>query len=187
MRLFLAINLPPDTRRDIVEAIAPLREVGASVRWTAETKLHLTMKFLGEQEPSRVEQIATVVRAVTSNHVLTDVSISGVGAFPNSRRPSVLWLGVERSPRLELLAHDLEVACETIGFETEARAFRPHITIGRIRQRPEEDEARKLARAARRITFETEVPVDSVDLMHSVPGGAGYELIASAPLSRRGH
>ena len=187
MRLFLAINLPPDTRRDIVEAVAPLKEVGTDVQWTAESKLHLTMKFLGEQEQTRIEEIMSVVRGVSTNHATMDVGVSGVGAFPNSRRPSVLWVGVERSARLELLAHDLEIACETIGFETEARAFRPHITIGRIRERPAIEDARKLARAAKRVDLETGLAVASVDLMHSVPGGAGYELIASAPLSRRGH
>ena len=66
MRLFLAINLPPHTRRDIVEAIAPLKETGVDVRWTAESKLHLTMKFLGEQEPSRM---AGTVQAVEDGSV----------------------------------------------------------------------------------------------------------------------
>ena len=184
MRLFLAINLPSDMRRAIADVTTPLREVAPDVRWTAEAKLHLTMKFLGEQDASRLDEISSAVRAVTVRHPATDVAVSGLGAFPNARRPRVLWIGVDHSPRLELLAHDLEVACAEIGFEPEGRAFRPHITIGRIREQPAADAARALARAGRRVTFEDSLSVASIDLMHSVPDGT-YELISAAPLARR--
>ena len=59
--------------------------------------------------------------------------LQGIGAFPNFRRARVVWIGVEQEPRLELLHHDLELACEQEGFEVEGRPFRPHITLARVR------------------------------------------------------
>jgi 2'-5' RNA ligase len=185
MRLFLAINLPAEMRRAISDATAALRAAAPDVRWMHESKLHLTMKFLGEHDDSRLEELSSVVRRVTAKHATCDVTVTGIGAFPNSRRPRVLWIGVDRSPRLELLAHDLEVAFQAIGFESEGRAFRPHITIGRIREQPTIDAARALARTGKAVDFEETLSIDSVDLMHSVPGGQRYDLISSAPLSAR--
>jgi 2'-5' RNA ligase len=186
MRLFLAINIPGDLRRALSDAVQPLRELAPEIRWTSEPKLHLTMKFLGEQDDERLTSIQDTMRSVASLHASTEVTLHGFGAFPNTRRPRVLWIGVERSPRLELLAHDLESAFERIGFEPEGRAFRPHITLGRVREVPQLEQARALARAARRMDFEESLPVESLDLMRSVAGagGAAYELITSVPLSR---
>lgn len=185
MRLFLAINLPPHLRSAISVATAPLRNVAPDVRWTSEAKLHLTMKFLGEQDESRLDEITRVLHAVAAMHSASEVAVSGFGAFPNARRPRIVWIGVERAPRLELLAHDIEEAYAAIGFEPEGRAFRPHITLGRIRERPTGDDAKVLARTAKRIDFEDSLPVLSLDLMRSAPNGAEYHLMSSAPLSRR--
>lgn len=185
MRLFLAINLPFAMRRALVEATGPMRALAPDVRWISEAKLHLTMKFLGEQHESRLDEIHAAVASMAARHAATDLTVCGLGAFPNSRRPRVIWIGVERSSRLELLAHDLEQACETLGFEAEGRAFRPHITLGRIRDRLGVEQARALARAGRRIGFEDTLPVSSIDLMCSVPGGRNYDLMSSASLSRQ--
>jgi 2'-5' RNA ligase len=186
MRLFLAINIPGELRRTLSDAVQPLRDLAPDIRWTSELKLHLTIKFLGEQEDSRLPAIEDAMRSTAAQHASTAVTINGFGAFPNTRRPRVVWIGVEHSPRLELLAHDLECAFETIGFEAEARAFRPHITLGRVRESLGLEQARSLARAARRMDFEESLPVESVDLMRSVAGAGGstYQLIASVPLSR---
>lgn len=186
MRLFLAINIPADLRQSLSDAVQPLRELAPDVRWTGEPKLHLTMKFLGEQGESRVAAIEDAMRPIGATHASTEVMIHGLGAFPNTRRPRVLWIGVEHSPRLELLAHDLESGFESIGFEAEGRAFRPHITIGRVRERLDLEQARALARAARRTRIEESLPVVSLDLMQSVSGegSAVYRLLTSVSLSR---
>lgn len=182
MRLFLAINIPGELRQTLSDAVQPLRELAPEVRWTIEPKLHLTMKFLGEQDESRVPVIEDAMRSIGATHASTDVMIHGLGAFPNTRRPRVLWIGVEHSARLELLAHDLESGFEAIGFEAEGRAFRPHITIGRVRDRLGTEQARSLARAAKRTIVEESMPVVSLDLMQSVSGS--YRLLTSVPLSR---
>ncbi|MGH7638622.1 MAG: 2'-5' RNA ligase family protein, partial [Gemmatimonadaceae bacterium] len=95
-----------------------------------------------------------------------------------------VWMGVGRDPRLELLHHDVEVACQQMGFELEGRAFRPHLTLARVRERTAEDELRRLSRVSKRVSFESESAVDAIDLMRSNIGreGSRYERLHSAVL-----
>lgn len=184
MRLFLAINLPPDIRRAILDAVAPLRDLAPDVSWLDEPRLHLTLKFLGEQPAERLGVISETLCAVAMLHRSLQIALGGIGAFPNFRRARVVWMGVEQDPRLELLHHDVEVAYEALGFELEGRAFRPHLTLARLKHQLPEERLRQLSRAAKRVDFGTECDVQSIDLMQSelLPTGASYRRLLAAPL-----
>ena len=149
MRLFLAINFPQAARREIADATAPLRECAPELGWTTEDRLHLTLKFLGEQAESRVEAFAATLAGTVVQHRELNMTVGGIGAFPNFRRARVVWLGVGQDPRLELLHHDVEVECEKLGFEVEGRPFRPHLTLARVRQPLAAERARVLSREAK--------------------------------------
>jgi RNA 2',3'-cyclic 3'-phosphodiesterase len=185
VRLFLAINLPATVRQQVLDATAPLRAVAPRVSWADESKLHLTLKFLGEQPDEIVEPLRQAVDDVSRTHRQFAMRVEGVGAFPNFRRARVVWIGIAADPRLELLHHDLEVACERLGFAVEGRPFRPHLTLARVRDDTGEDVLRQLARAGKQITYAGEFAVRSVDLMRSVlrgSTGARYECLHDAPL-----
>lgn len=184
MRLFLAINLDPAVRRAVIDATAELRAAAPTLNWMDESRVHLTLKFLGEQEVSVAPPLAEALDRVAYRHRRFTMRISDVGAFPNFRRARVVWMGVDRDSRLELLHHDVEVACDTLGFELEGRAFRPHLTLARVREHTAEDELRRLSRASKRVAFEYESAVDAIDLMRSSIGreGSRYERLHSAVL-----
>ena len=183
MRLFLAINLEPDLRRAIVDVTAPLRTAAPSLGWIGEARLHLTLKFLGEQPEDIVAPLSDSMRQVAQRHRQFSMELGEIGAFPNFRRPRVVWMGIGREPRLELLHHDLELACETHGLELEGRAFRPHLTLARVKDRTAQEELRRLSRASKTVDFEEESPVTSIDLMRSTLGAAAtYECLHAAPL-----
>lgn len=184
MRLFLALNLEPDIRRAVADATAPLRAEAPELGWVADGRLHLTLKFLGEQAEDRVAAIRAAMDDVARRHRAFALRLGGgVGAFPNFRRPRVVWMGVNADPKLELLHHDVEVACEALGFELEGRAFRPHLTLARVRDKVPAEALKKLARAGKKVSFEGESAVESVDVMHSVLGAAArYERVHAAPL-----
>jgi RNA 2',3'-cyclic 3'-phosphodiesterase len=167
VRLFLAINLEPEVRKAIVDATASLRTAAPTLSWIDETRLHLTLKFLGERRADVVGPLSDSVNAVTAGHTPFSMELRDIGAFPNFRRARVVWMGIEREPRLELLHHDIELACEQLGFELDGRPFRPHLTLARVKERTEAEELKQLARASKRITFEREVGVASVDVMKS--------------------
>ena len=184
VRLFVALNLPDEVRQALHDATAPLREAAPrGVAWVRPEGLHLTLKFLGEAEEPRVAEVAAALGGVAAAHATVRVGVGGVGAFPSLARPRVVWAGVEATPRLELLQHDVEAACATLGFEVEGRAFRPHVTLGRVRPGAAVESLRALAEAASRCTPHAEVMVPTLDLMAStlMPGGARHDAVARLP------
>lgn len=184
MRLFLAINPTPHVQARIGEATAPLRDAAPGLRWIAPERVHLTMRFLGEQPDSRVDELRAAIDAVVSRHADAPLVLDGVGAFPNFRRARVIWIGAQPHPRLELLHHDVEEACASLGFEPEGRPFRPHLTIARVPDGTAEAALRSVSRAARTVRVDAEMHVASVDLMASelAPGGSRYRLLHASPL-----
>jgi 2'-5' RNA ligase len=184
VRLFLAINLPAATRREIAHATAPLRESAPELAWVREPLLHLTLKFLGEQPAERLEEIQGAVAGVAGRHRELLMVLGGVGAFPNFRRAHVVWMGVAQDPRLELLHHDVEVTCSQLGIETEGRPFRPHLTLARVKTAQPEERMRALARVAKKTDYRTDIIVRSIDVMQSELTAAGpeYTPLVSAAL-----
>jgi RNA 2',3'-cyclic 3'-phosphodiesterase len=193
VRLFLAINLPASVRRELLDATAPLRAAAPDLSWADESRVHLTLKFLGEEPEHAIEGLARGVDLVAYQHKSFAMRIGGIGAFPNFRRARVIWIGVAADPKLELLHHDIEVACEELGFPLEGRAFRPHLTLARVRDGQADVETmRQLSRAAKAISYEEDVEVRSIDIMHSQLGAgeqttaggrsAKYECLHSASL-----
>jgi RNA 2',3'-cyclic 3'-phosphodiesterase len=184
VRLFLAINLPAAAKREIAAATATLRDCAPDLTWVGEPLVHLTLKFLGEQPADRMDEIQSVVAGVAGRHRELVMGVGGVSAFPNFRRARVVWMGVAQEPRLELLHHDIEVACDALGIEVEGRPFRPHLTLARVKSDQPEERMRVLARAAKKTTYQTDVIVRSIDLMQSelTADGPRYTTLVSAAL-----
>jgi 2'-5' RNA ligase len=177
MRLFLALNLTPEVRRCIHDATHALRAAGPDARWVDESKLHLTLKFLGEQPETLVTPLSTALDHAAGRSRELDLQFGAIGAFPNFRRPRVVWFGVAPDPKLELLHHDVEVACEGLGLGVDGRPFRPHVTLARV----DKDDG-TLRQAARGIRVREVSLVNSVDLMLSA--GGQYRTLHAAAMRR---
>jgi len=184
VRLFIAINLPAETRREVVAAVESLRQAAPELAWVREPLIHLTLKFLGEQPPEMVSHLQRSIDGVAARHRELIMELEGIGAFPNFRRARVVWLGITPEARLELLHHDLEVACEQLGFEVEGRPFRPHLTLARVKHALAEPAARALSRAAKQVDFHSDFVVRSIDLMRSEQSTQGsiYNVLHAAPM-----
>ena len=176
MRLFIAINLPAGVRETLWEVTAPLRAVRYPVRWVAADAIHLTLKFLGELEAAREDEIAGGIAAAVGGAKPFPLPVGGFGAFPSAQRPRVVWAGLEPVPPLELLQHRVEQEMERLGFPTEGRPFHPHLTLGRVKRDARPAALGGLATDLDSLVYETEVSVESVDLMQSTltPRGARY-------------
>lgn len=184
MRLFFAIELHDALRTALDHAIAPLRVAEPALAWVPSDKLHLTMKFVGEADDAGAARLAAAATEVAAGHGPFEMILGGVGAFPNFRRARIVWLGVEADPRLELLHHDLELACDAAGFEVEGRPFRPHITLARVRTPLSLERARPFARVARRVAYAASQEVRALGLIERTmgPGGSRYSRLHMAPL-----
>jgi 2'-5' RNA ligase len=168
----------------MVNVTAPMREAAPRLSWVTEERLHLTIEFLGDQPDDALPGLRDALTGAAASHAPVTLALRGLGAFPNLRAPRIVWMGVEPDPNLELLQHDLAGACEALGYERDARAFRPHITLGRARTPLRADAARSLAAAARSVTWSATVEARSVDIMESrlLPSGAQYSVAAAIPL-----
>ena len=184
MRLFVAVELEPELRRALRDATAPLRTLVPNAGWVAEERLHLTLKFLDEQPETFVAPLTAKMEQIASRHWPVPIRLRGVGAFPNLRRPRVVWVGIEPAPKLELLQHEVEEGCAALGVEVEGKPFRPHLTVGRLRGDEDREAVRELARAARSIRFRGDAIISSIDVMQSTLTQAGpqYVRLAAAPL-----
>jgi RNA 2',3'-cyclic 3'-phosphodiesterase len=146
---------------------------------------HVTLKFLGTTPEDRLEGIRSVAEQIANDFSPFVIHSEGVGAFPDPRRPRVVWIGLGGSgqPALIELAEHLDIAMEPMGFEREGRAFLPHMTLGRVKPGKK---APDLSSKLGRLTIEcAEWPVDGFHLIRSDlrPSGPEYTTLRVFPLS----
>ena len=134
IRAFIAVGIDPKTVGRISEATDQLKPSIAGIRWAPLTNLHLTVKFLGDVEETTIDPIARALRQHIAPFPRFTINAKGLGVFPDVKRPQVLWVGLE-GIHLAELASTVETALKPLGFEPEKRGFKPHLTIGRWRQR----------------------------------------------------
>jgi RNA 2',3'-cyclic 3'-phosphodiesterase len=136
LRIFCAVEIPQGIREFVSQYIGSLRELYPNVRasWERQEKLHLTLKFLGDIAPERVEDLKRAATRAVEGVEAFDISIEGTGAFPTRGVARVLWLGVvDKTGSLATLQRRLEDECAAERFAREERAFNPHLTLARIR------------------------------------------------------
>jgi 2'-5' RNA ligase len=141
IRSFLAIELPKPILRKIEEVQGDLRSTRADVRWVNPEKIHLTLKFFGNIEESRIEPIFKSIEEPIRNTLPFSLEVRGVGAFPHLRNPRVIWMGlVDGREVLVSFQKQIETQLEKIGFQPEDRPFHPHLTLGRMKSSRGKDE-----------------------------------------------
>lgn len=136
LRAFCAVELPEDLRGQVGAYVADLREKFPHVRasWERPEKLHLTLKFLGEIKPARVESLAGAAGRAAARVGPFHIKLSAAGAFPPRGPARVLWLGVaDETGGLAALQRHLEDECSAEGFPREPRPYSPHLTLARLR------------------------------------------------------
>ncbi|HET6373706.1 MAG TPA: RNA 2',3'-cyclic phosphodiesterase [Candidatus Polarisedimenticolia bacterium] len=134
MRLFVAVDLPEELRRRLGSLAEELRGDLEGVRWVRPEGIHLTLKFVGEMEESRMAGLSRELAARVPGSVAPfQVRVSGTGVFPASGPPRVVWVGLhEETGSLANLQQRVEQAALASGIPAEQRAFRPHLTLGRV-------------------------------------------------------
>jgi len=137
IRTFIAIELSNEARKKIQEIQSELKSlIQSRISWPKPENIHLTLKFLGNVSPNKIDSIKEELKKISKMHSPFEISLAGVGAFPNFRRPQVIWLGVDRGSELVIqIAGAIEKAMKRLGFPPEGRNFIPHLTLGRVKQR----------------------------------------------------
>jgi 2'-5' RNA ligase len=184
MRLFLAVFPPAAVQRAAFSLIEALRRPGDGVSWVKAENLHYTLRFLGELGEDGARRAAEAATEAAAKSPAFAAALGGLGAFPDPRRPRVIWLGMsEGGEALVALAHGLDRALAKRGFGSPDKRFSAHLTLGRVRE-PGRDWTEALAEAgladpAARFSVERICVIES----QLSPRGSIYTVRAEAPLT----
>ena len=186
MRLFISVDLPP-ALADPLEAVQTEFNDANGLRFTDPSQAHFTLKFLGDTDPDRVDEIEAAIQTAVDNAAVDpfDCTIEGLGVFPSLEYISVVWAGVrdgEGAAELTRLRDALETELTALGFEAESHDFTPHVTLARM------DDARGKS-LVQEVVRETELTVgsfqvDSVRLTESqlTDEGPEYRTVTAVDL-----
>jgi RNA 2',3'-cyclic 3'-phosphodiesterase len=187
LRLFIACEVPEDVRNSIGGVIETLRgRSGSAVRWIRPEGVHVTLKFLGEVPQKKLPSVKIAIQEAVVRHQPFNLEFSNIGMFGGREGLRMMWVGIAGDVlRLEALVRDVNLALAVVGFEPERRPFRPHLTLGRVR-----DEIPTRQRAEIEVAVgKMDVPPTAwrtaqVSLMRSriTSQGAFYDVIATFPL-----
>jgi RNA 2',3'-cyclic 3'-phosphodiesterase len=188
IRAFIAIDLPSTLREKLVVLIDGLQSVSpGGVRWVPVKNIHLTLKFLGDISPANLQVLSKILAAETKNCAPFTMEVGGIGAFPNHRRPRVIWIGVSAPSALDHLQRNIEAETSRLGYTPEERPFSPHLTIGRVTHNASPNDIRQLSETL--VNLETgvlgQVVVDKISLFRSdlYPNCAVYRPLFSCALA----
>jgi len=189
LRAFIAVELPLEIRQNVQQATSSLRrDTGSLIRWMALENMHLTLKFLGDIPSSNVKALTQLIHAQADSFNSFDIHLTGIGSFPNPKRPRVIYIGIHPPAELEAFQRQMESATRRLGYNQEERAFTPHLTIGRVRQHVSADDQQKIRRALEESTIDSlgKARVNSVHLYKSdlKPNGPIYTKLFSAHLRK---
>lgn len=174
-RLFVALRPPPAVRDVLLDTMDGLE----GARWQGEDQLHLTLRFAGELEGPRAEDLADALGRVEARRF--DLAVRGVGHFERKGAPHTLWAGVAPNEALAVLQRRVERACRGAGLAPETRKFAPHITLARL-NRATRPIGGWLAEHALLDAGSWRVESFGLYLSHLTPAGSEYERIERYPL-----
>ncbi|MFN0159506.1 MAG: RNA 2',3'-cyclic phosphodiesterase [Bacteroidota bacterium] len=166
LRLFIAIDTPSPIKTQISAIQSRLRHAGTDVKWESVDKFHITLKFLGNTTDHLLPACVTCTREIAERFPPLSVAYRNIGCFPDEREPKIVWAGVDDpSGNLERLHKAIDQAFQQLGFESEQRAFYPHVTIGRVKS---QHNIRGLITTMESVTLESQpVQITEVALMKS--------------------
>jgi RNA 2',3'-cyclic 3'-phosphodiesterase len=186
-RLFIAVALPETVHHQLEAPLQDLQSLATWIRANPAERTHLTLHFLGNVDAGRNGELVATIEPVVAAHRRFALTVEGVGAFPDRKRPKVLWAGVtgRRVPDLIQLQQAIGSALLRIGFDVDAR-FTPHLTLGRVRSPLRAEGSEAFDAWYRRWQFAQfgEFTVDNVHLMRSQLGAgpARYTTLATFAL-----
>jgi 2'-5' RNA ligase len=186
IRTFVAVELGEHLLRALAELEADLKRERASgqIRWVAPDNIHLTAKFLGNVDVVRLPELQRAIADACSNISRFSLTVAGAGAFPNTRRPNVIWVGLAGQVDMAaMLVSNIEDECAAIGFPRESRPFSPHLTLGRVRREASPSDRRTVGEMIEKAQVGElgAVLVDHVAIMKSElrPTGSIYTRLAT--------
>ena len=142
IRTFIAVDLGSAVRQRVIALQQLLARSAPNVKWVEENNIHITLLFLGEVDELDLVPICRILKDLTREVPPFGVELTGLGAFPTPRRPKILWAGIkEGDEELKMIHERLEAPLLELGcYRREARAYTPHLTLGRLGEEAREED-----------------------------------------------
>ncbi|HEX4605956.1 MAG TPA: RNA 2',3'-cyclic phosphodiesterase [Candidatus Angelobacter sp.] len=134
MRIFIALDIPADIRSRLAEYMERARKLAPNARWARVEGLHVTLKFVGEFNDARLEEMKAALATVKAAPF--DVKFEGVGFFPDPKAARVFWAAVDGGEPLPRLASAIDAALAGLSIARETKPYRSHLTLARTSSRP---------------------------------------------------
>jgi 2'-5' RNA ligase len=188
LRSFIAVEIPAEIQRTILRDTASLQKILVKplVRWVEAQNLHLTLKFLGDVSPEALEQLNGALKVGLIDQRSFNMSVAGLGVFPNPQRPRIIWVGLEAPSALSALQHSVEAIATRMGYLPEEHPFSPHLTLGRVGQSVTQADRMKISAAIQTMSVGNlgMVHVEAVCIFKSDlrPEGSVYTPLYTLPL-----
>ena len=183
MRAFFCLTTDKVLNRDLAAVVQQLRtQIHTRVAWVPAHNFHVTVRFLGEIDPMLTVDLERMLHPIAMDISPFNLVIDRLGAFPAVDRARVIWAGGEAPPEFLELVSRMNHGLATLGFPPDRKESIAHITLGRVKGRPDRTLPQVLA-AFPDIAAHT-LHVERVTLMESVltPRGAEYNPLFSVPL-----
>lgn len=148
------------------------------INWVDKDNLHLTLFFLGDTTENQILEISKKLNEILTDFSSFDFSLHGMGVFKNMHDPRVIWFGIDKDKELKSLKGIIDKVITSVGFESEEREFRPHLTIGRIKNLKQKNELKELLEKYRDHEFQ-KIQIKEVIFYESIltPRGPIYKPI----------
>lgn len=143
MRLFVALDIPEETRERLRDLVAQLAPAGRGARWVRPEGIHVTLKFIGWLEDAKVAEVQQHLANVPRRNAIP-IAFRNFGFFPHEKRPRVFYVGIEAGAELAALAGEIEAQLEPLELPKEDRAYTPHLTLARFKTNEGLAEMRKI-------------------------------------------
>jgi 2'-5' RNA ligase len=188
IRAFIAIELPPELKKELAVLEAQLRKNSPPViKWVDPQTMHITLKFLGDTSDSIIDDLMLALKEAVKGAAPFKLEIHGVGSFSGPDRTETIWVGVSgEMEKLAALQKNIESNTELLGYKREKRLFSPHLTLGRVRDEAGSSDCRRIGKLITETTFTAlhNVDVTAVNLLKSqlTPAGAIHTVIGTAKL-----
>jgi 2'-5' RNA ligase len=129
MRIFVGIDLDSEVRARIERFVEGAQGFASGARWVRPESLHITLKFIGEQTPQKVEAITERLGQIERSSF--EIHCAEYGFFPTVKAPRVFWIGIQSGPQLAELAEGIDTVVAELGIPREDRPYSPHLTLAR--------------------------------------------------------
>jgi 2'-5' RNA ligase len=135
IRSFFAFELPPEIKKIVARVSQGLGQSPLDARWVKVDNIHITVVFMGNIQSDEIPAMGEGAQKLCQNYSPFDVSLNGIGCFPNKRKPRVIWLGLDGDmERMASFRDALQKHLTPFGIKEEKRAFKPHLTLARFRK-----------------------------------------------------